>query len=70
MSAAMAVEESNLEGQWEELRQLHEEALSMLVHLDRLGLFQAGAYVSMAIDVMRRQHPALDSCEGNSRTSG
>ncbi len=65
----MAAERSEVEDAWDELVRLHSDALDLLGSLDRLGLFQAGAYVSMAIDVMRRQHPDLDPCEESSRTS-
>jgi hypothetical protein len=37
--------------------------MELLARLDRLGLYEAGAYVSMMIDVIRRQHPDLGSCE-------
>ncbi len=63
MGVAMAAGQIDFEESWEELARLHEDALGLLAELDRLGLYQAGAYVSMAIDVMRRQHPGLDSCE-------
>lgn len=59
----MAAEQTDFEKNWEELRRLHQEALSLLTSLDRLGMYQASAYVSMAVDVMQRQHPALNSCE-------
>ncbi len=63
MSAQMAAEKTRLEEKWAELERLHEEALALLEGLDRLGLYQASAYVSMAIDVMRRRHPNLGSSE-------
>ena len=68
MGIRMAAQQTEVEKAWEELERLHQDALTLLARLDTLGLFQASAYVSMAIDVMQRQHPDLDSCEGNSRT--
>ncbi len=70
MGVLVAVERTEFEKGWTDLQRLHDEASALLGGLDRLGLFQASAYVSMAIDVMRRQHPALHSSEGNNRTSG
>jgi hypothetical protein len=65
----MIAEPTDVEKGWEELRRLHDSGLSLLAGLDSLGLYQASAYVSMALDVMRRQHPSLGSCEENSHTS-
>ena len=44
---------------WEELERLYRQAEAMLAELDRLGLYQAGAHLSMAIDAMRQRHPGL-----------
>ncbi len=63
MDVPMTTGQTDYEERWKELAQLHEDALALLAELDRLGLYQAGAYVSMAIDVMRRRRPDLDSCE-------
>jgi hypothetical protein len=59
----MAAEPVDFQKDWEELKRLQKDALALLAGLDRLGLFQSGAYVSMALDVMRRQHPDLGSSE-------
>jgi hypothetical protein len=56
-------EQSEFEKRWAELQRLHDEAVDLLSSLDRLGLYEAGAYLSMVIDVMRRQHPDLGSSE-------
>ena len=42
---------------------LHEQCSELLAGLDELGLHQAGAHVSMALDVMRRSFPHLASDE-------
>ena len=65
----MVSERAEFEEGWDKLRKLHGDALSLLGGLDEIGLYQAAAYVSMALDIMRRQHPALDTCEENNRTS-
>lgn len=57
----MGAEQTEVEKAWQELAKLHGDAEVLLEALDRLRLFQASAYVSMAMDVMRRQHPDLDS---------
>lgn len=43
--------------EWARLMDLHRTADKLLAGLDELGLHQAGAYVSMAIDAMRQAHP-------------
>jgi len=43
--------------QWQRLADLERSAEEVLAGLDELGLSQAGAYVAMAIDVMRRARP-------------
>ncbi len=55
----MTVERSTLEEDWKQLEQLYEQALALLAGLDRLGLFQAGAHLAMAIEAMRQRHPGL-----------
>lgn len=47
----------------DEIGELHRKALELLGALDRLGLLQAAAYVSMALDAMRRRHPHLSAPE-------
>ena len=42
---------------WEELERLYRQAREVLAGLDRLGLYQAGAYLSMALDVIRAARP-------------
>lgn len=52
-------ERHQLEQDWDELRALYLQALDLLEGLDRLGLHQAGAHLSMAIELMRQRHPSL-----------
>ena len=54
---------------WEEIGRLYVQALDLLDGLDRLGLYQAGAHVSLAIETMRRQHPLLSEPDRNSPAS-
>jgi hypothetical protein len=49
----------------EELERLYEQALVLLDGLDELGLYQAGAHLSLAIEAIRRRHPALASLDHN-----
>ena len=63
LSVGMAAETIDFQKDWEALERLHRDALALLAGLDGLGLYQAGAFVSMALDVMRRQHPDLGSSE-------
>jgi hypothetical protein len=44
-----------------ELEDLYREALEVLDGLDRLGLFQAGAHLAMALEAMRQRHPDLSA---------
>ena len=55
----MPVERLNPKQDWQELEQLYAQALDVLAGLDRLGLFQAGAHLAMAIEAMRQRHPNL-----------
>ena len=64
----MTARQSEFEEKWEELERLYGQALDLLEGLDRLGLYQAGAHLSLAIEVIRRQHPLLSPDERNSRT--
>jgi hypothetical protein len=58
----MFVDPSEL-GQWSErLAGLHRDAARVLDGLDELGLYQAGAHLSLAMDVMRRAY--RDSANG------
>lgn len=57
----MTSQQSDLKERWDELEQLYEQATEMLAGLDRLGLYQAGAHLSMAIEAMRQHHPRLSS---------
>ena len=43
----------------EEVLELYSSMLFILGALDRLGLFQAGAYLSMAMEMVRSRHPDL-----------
>ena len=54
-------ERPDLEEGWDELKELYETANKLLEGLDRLGLYQAGAHLSMAIEIMRQRHPSLPS---------
>jgi hypothetical protein len=58
----------HIEG-WEELEQLYRDGLAVLAGLDRLGLYQAGAYLSMALEIMRQRHPLLSSYDPETPTS-
>ena len=62
-------QQSDLKDGWDEIEQLYEQALEMLVGLDRLGLYQAGAHLSLAIEAMRRHHPRLSTSPQDIRTS-
>lgn len=44
----------------ESLLRLHGQCRELLAGLDELGLHQAAAHVSMALDVLRRSFPQLD----------
>lgn len=46
-----------------EVAELYGEALQLLQALDRLGLYQAGAHLSMAIEAIRQRHPDLPPFE-------
>ena len=54
-------EQPNLQADWDELGALHAQAVELLEGLDRLGLDQAGAHLSMAIEIMRQRHPSLSA---------
>lgn len=43
--------------QWERLAELQRTAQTLLAGLDELGLHQAAAYASMALDAMRQSRP-------------
>lgn len=54
----MTITASNLSTeQWNRLAELQQTALTLLAGLDELGLHQAAAYTSMALDVMRQSRP-------------
>jgi hypothetical protein len=55
----MPAEKLDLAGQEARLTKLYADALEVLRGLDELGLHQAGAYVSMALDALRRDHAFL-----------
>lgn len=54
-------EPPDLQQGWDELDALYRQALAILEGLDRLGLYQAAAHLSMAIEAMRQRHPHLPS---------
>jgi hypothetical protein len=41
----------------------------VLAGLDRLGLYLAGAHLSMALEAMRQRHPTLSSFDPDIRIS-
>lgn len=45
------------DGYWDRLADLEREAEQVLAGLDELGLHQAAAYLSMAIELMRQARP-------------
>jgi hypothetical protein len=57
------VEHPELQEGWDELAELYRQAVQLLGALDRLGLYQAGAHLSMAIEAMRQHHPKLPPIE-------
>lgn len=52
-------EPPDLQQGWDEIDELYRQALAILKGLDRLGLYQASAHLSMAIEAMRQRHPHL-----------
>ena len=54
---------AELQQNWDELGELHRKARELLDALDQLGLYQAGAHLSMAIEAMRQRHPHLPPCD-------
>ena len=56
-------EQPDLQRDWDELGRLYAQALELLAGLDRLGLDQAGAHLSMAIEIMRQRHPFLSALD-------
>ena len=59
----LAVERLDPDGEWTAVEQLHRQAVELLAGLDRLGLFQAGAHLAMAIEAMRQRHPKLSPAD-------
>lgn len=59
----MLVERAEVRTDQDELQRLHEQALKLLAGLDALGLYLAGAHLSLAIEIMQQQHPGLSSAE-------
>jgi hypothetical protein len=57
------IDKSDLEDSWNELDRLYRQAQEVLAGLDRLGLYQAGAHLSMALEAMRQRHPQLPRCD-------
>lgn len=53
------IQPQRLAEHWDRLADLQRKAQTMLAGLDELGLHQAAAYVSMALDIMRRERPDL-----------
>lgn len=53
------IDQSGFGEHWDRLADLHRSADALLEGLDELGLHQAAAYLSMAIDAMRQVRPDL-----------
>ncbi|MDP8994686.1 MAG: hypothetical protein M3N07_06875 [Pseudomonadota bacterium] len=51
------INQSGFGEHWDRLTDLNRSAEELLAGLDELGLHQAAAYVSMAIDFMRQARP-------------
>ncbi len=54
---------SELQGTSDELAELYRDGLQLLEALDRLGLYQAGAHLAMAIEAIRHRRPDLPPFE-------
>ncbi len=54
---------SELQGSGEDIAALYDQALQLLGALDRLGLHQAGAHLTMAIEAIRQRYPDLPPFE-------
>ena len=61
MGGEAAAGRTDVEKRQEEVQRLEEQAQGLLACLDELEFHQAAAYVSMAIDAIRRQCPDPDS---------
>ena len=59
----MPAEKLDLPGQEAKVNELYAAALELLRGMDELGLHQAGAYVSMALDTLRRDHAFLPNSD-------
>lgn len=57
------MDQPELQQGWDELSELYRKACELLERLDRLGLHQAGAHLSLAMEAMRQRHPHLPSYE-------
>ena len=57
---AKEVHSSDTAEREQSLVRLHDQCRELLAGLDEMGLHQAAAHVSMALDVMRRSFPQLD----------
>ena len=60
MGAERAAEQTDVKKKQGELQRLEEQALALLATLDELQFHQAAAYLSMAVDAIRRQSPDPD----------
>ena len=56
-------DQADLQQGWDDVAELYRKACALLEDLDRLGLYQAGAHLSMAIEAMRQRHPQLPRCD-------
>jgi hypothetical protein len=57
----MEANQPRRDGDWARLKNVHDELASLLQQLDALELHHAAAYVSTALDAIRRQYPKLAS---------
>ena len=53
------INQSGFGEQWDRLKELSRTAEQLLEGLDEIGLHQAAAYVSMALDFMRQARPDM-----------
>ena len=67
--AERVTEPTRIDEDWEELERLYRQALDVLAGLDRLQLYQAGAYLSMSLEIIRQRHPLLSPSDADSPRS-
>jgi hypothetical protein len=57
--ALLMIDPTGLDEHWTRLAELQRSTQTLLSGLDEIGLNQAAAYVSMALDIMRQSRPDL-----------